>query len=344
MGARSNLLRLCTSWFLSVCAIGMATADEVSDFYRGKTLQIVIGAPGGGVYDLYARTYAKYVTRYIPGNPGAIAQNIPTSGSIQAVNRVYNEAPRDGTVIVAPSNSAPFLPLLGLDQARFDPKTMIWLGSPTSESSVFFVWHTHEAKTFEDLKTKSVIVGSNGPNASPGFIAKAMNSVFGTKIKPIYGYPSPAEAMLALQHGEIEGYTGIFWNQLKNAYGDMLQKKQLRFLVQFGQTTNPDLTGVPLVSSLIASEDDRQLFAAVTAPLAIGYPLAMGPGVPADRIAVILAATSKTFADPDFLAEARTLNLDVAPITGTQVIQIIEESYSISPGLVEMLRDLYNAQ
>ena len=322
----------------------LALADTVKDFFQGKTLQVLCGAPAGGVFDLYARTYAKYLTRHIPGNPCVVAQNIPTSGSIQAVNRVYNDAPKDGTVIVAPSNAAPFMPLLGLDQARYDPRAMTWLGSPTGENSVFFVWHAHPVKTFEDLKKIEVIVGSNGPNASPAFIAKAMNVVFNTRIKPIYGYPSPAEAMLALQQGEIHGYTGIFWNQLKTAYGDLLRENRLRFLMQFGRSAHPDLSGVPMVTDLMTVDKDKKIFAAVTAPLAVGYPLAIGPNVPAERAAALVIATAGTFADKDFVNEAQRLHLDVAPMTSADVTKIITDAYSASPTLVERLRSLYNAQ
>jgi tripartite-type tricarboxylate transporter receptor subunit TctC len=321
-----------------------ASADPVEDFYKGKTLTIIIGAPPGGAYDLYARTIGKHVTRYIPGNPSVIFQNILGSGSVQAINRIYNEAPHDGTVIGALSNAAPFLPLLGLDQARFDPKKLLWLGSPTAETSVFFVWYTVPVNSFDDLKTREVIVGSNGPNASPGFFAKAMNSVFNTRIKTIYGYTGVPDAMLALQRGEIQGYTGIFWNQLKSGYGNLLKDGKLKILVQFGTTANPELPGVPLASDLIQSKEDKQLFAGVMGPLAIGYPLLMGPGIPSDRAKVMLEAVSATFKDKDFLQETKSLNLAVTPLSGAEVTKIVSDSYAISPELIDRLRALYNAE
>jgi tripartite-type tricarboxylate transporter receptor subunit TctC len=337
-------LRLVLVLALAALLAAPAAADPIEDFYKGKVLTIIIGAPPGGAYDLYARTLAKYLPRHVPGHPNAIAQNMVGSGSVQAVNRIYFEAPQDGTVIGAPSNAAPFLPLLGLEQARFDPKKMLWLGSPTAETSVFFVWYTVPVEKFEDLKTHEVIVGSNGPNASPGFFAKAMNAVFNTKIKTVYGYTGVPDAMLALQRGEIQGYTGIFWNQLTAGYGNLIEDKKLKFLLQFGVTPNPDLAGVPLASDLISTQEDKQLFAAVMAPLAIGYPLLMGPGVPADRGSAMVKAIADTFADKDFLAEAKDLKLAIAPLSGAAVARTIDDSYAIPPQLIDRLRFLYNSE
>jgi tripartite-type tricarboxylate transporter receptor subunit TctC len=328
----------------TMAAGSSALADAVEDFYKGKTLTFIVGNSAGGVYDLYARTVAKYLPGHLPGKPAVIVQNMPGSGSVQAVNRLYNDSPRDGTVLAAVSNAAPFLPLLGLTQARFDPKKILWIGSPVAENSAFFVWRTIPVNTLDDLKKTQVIVGSNGPNASPGFFAKAINSVFHTKIKPIYGYTGLPDAMLALQRGEIGGYTGIFWNQLKSGYGDLLRDKKLKFLLQFGTTANPELPGVPLVSDLIQSPEDKQLFAAVTASLAIGYPYLMGPGIPADRATAMRKAFWDTLHDPEFLAETKKLNLAVGPLSSDDVRRIIDDSYDISPQLVTRLRTLYNAE
>ena len=345
MTARAVFCRL--ALFLAIVAPQLAVsahADSVADFYKGKTLTIIIGAPAGGAYDLYARAMGKYLTRYVPGNPGVIFQNVLGSGSVQAANRIAFEAPRDGTVIGALSNAAPFLPLLGLDQARFDPKQLLWLGSPTAETSVFFVWYTVPVNSIDDLKTHQVIVGTNGPNASPGFFSKAMNALLGTKIKAIYGYTGAPDAMLALQRGEIQGYTGIFWNQVKSGYGNLLADGKLKILLQFGTAANPELPGVPLASDLVQSTEDKQLFAAVTAPLAIGYPLLMGPGIPADRANAMLNAVAATFKDKDFVQDAKTLNLAVAPLSGAEVAKIVSDSYAISPQLIDRLRILYNAE
>lgn len=336
---------LCLAIFFLAAGVGRpAAADAIEDFYKGKTLTIIIGAPPGGAYDLYARTLAKYLPRHLRGHPSVIAQNIVGSGSIRAVNRIYFEAPQDGTVIGALSNASPFLPLLGLDQARYDPKKILWLGSPTAETSAFFVWYTVPAETIDDLKIRQVIVGSNGPNASPGFIAKAMNSVFGTKIKTVYGYTGVPDTMLALVRGEIQGYTGIFWNQLTAGYGNLIAERKLRFLLQFGSSANPALPDVPLASDLIRSPDDKQLFAAVTAPLDIGYPVLMGPGVPPARGEAVRQAIAETYADTDFAAEAKSLKLAIAPLSSADVTKIIADSYAISPALVDRLRMLYNAE
>ena len=161
---------------LAVAASALA-ADPIEDFYKGKTITIVVGSPAGGIYDTYSRTIAKYMRNHIPGNPNIIAQNMASSGSITAVNHIYNVAPQDGTVMGAPSSTAAIQPLFGIEQAKFDPLKIIWLGSPTSEVGVALVWHTVPVDSIEDAKQRQVIMGSNGPNGNSGFYGKVINDV-----------------------------------------------------------------------------------------------------------------------------------------------------------------------
>ena len=319
-------------------------ADAVGDFYKGRTITFIVGTPAGGIYDVYARTLARHIGKHIPGNPVTIVQNMPSSGGIGMSNHIYVVAPKDGTVIGASSNTTPFQPLLGIEQAKFDPKKILWLGSPTQETGVFFVWHTSPTKTFEDAKKQQVIVGSNGPNGHSGIMAKVLNDIFKTKLKSIDGYAGPAESFLAMERGEIEGRAGIFYNQLKAGYEDKLKDGRIRILLHYGSAPHRDLSPrIPFAPDLINDTADGQVFALASAPLSVGYPLFMGPDIPAERAAAMRRAVAETYRDKDFLEEAEKLKIDVAPISGEGMETLISAAYAVPTPVIARFKRLYEA-
>lgn len=322
-----------------------AAADAVEDFYKGKTVTIIVGSPAGGIYDVYSRTIARHMRQFVPGNPTMIVQNMPSSGSITAVNHIYFVAPQDGTVIGAPSSTAAIQPLFGVEQAKFVPQKILWLGSPTSEVAVASVWHTVPVNSLEDAKKRQVIMGSNGPNGNSGFYAKVINDVFKTKFKLVYGYQGLNDSFLAMERGEVEGYSSAFWNQLQNTQQHLIKDKKLKFFLQYGKAPHPGLAGVPFAGDLpTATTEDRQIFDASIVPLILGYPYIMGPDVPADRGATMQKAFEQTLKDPEFLEEAKKLSLAIAPVTRAEIEKVISDTYKMPPPLVSRLTNLYNAQ
>ena len=337
------LARLSLLAAFAALAIPPAAADPIEDFYKGKQITLIVGSPAGGIYDIYARALARHLPKHIPGNPQVVVQYMPGSGAIAAVNHVYNVAPKDGTVIVAPSNTTAFLPLLGTEAAKFDPEKILWLGSPTQETGVFFVWHKSKATSFTDAQKEQVIVGSNGPQGHSGILAKVLNDILKTRLKSIDGYAGPAEAILAMERGEIDGRAGIFYNQLKASYADQLKDGRFRVLLHYGAKPHPELAQVPYAPALIKNEADRQIFDAASAPLSVGYPLLMGPDIPAERQAAMRKAVAETYKDKTFLEEADRAKIDVAPISGEGVEKIIRDTYALPPDVVARFRKLYDA-
>jgi tripartite-type tricarboxylate transporter receptor subunit TctC len=333
--------------FASIFALPTApalAADPIEDFYKGKTITLIVGSPAGGIYDTYSRTLAKHMRNHIPGNPNIIAQNMASSGSITAVNHIYNVAPQDGTVIAGPSSTAAIQPLFGIPEAKFDPVKIIWLGSPTSEVGVTSIWHTVPVNSIEDAKKREVIMGSNGPNGNSGFYGKVINDVFKTKIKLIYGYQGLNESFLAMERGEVEGYSSAFWNQLQNTQGALIRDKKIKFILQYGKNPHPGLAGVPFHRDLKTdTAEDRQIFEASILPLVMGYPYILGPNVPPDRVAAIQKAFDATLKDPGFLEEAKKLNLEVQPVTGAEIRKGIADAYGMSDTLKQRLTRLYTA-
>ena len=337
------LARLFVFAFVLSFGVPAFAADPVADFYKGKQITLIVGSPAGGIYDIYARALSRHLSKHVPGNPQVVVQYMPGSGAIAAVNHVYNVAPKDGTVIVAPSNTTAFLPLLGTEAAKFDPKKILWLGSPTQETGVFFVWQTSKAKTFDDAQKTEVIVGSNGPQGHSGILAKVLNDILKTKLKSIDGYAGPAEAILAMERGEIEGRAGIFYNQLKASYAAQLKDGRFRVLLHYGAKPHPELGKIPYAPDLIKNDADKQVFFAAQAPLSVGYPLLMGPDIPADRQAAMRKAVADTYADKEFLAEAEKAKIDVAPISGAGVEKIVLDTYALPADVVARFRKLYDA-
>src|SRR3954463_815109 len=322
-------------------AIGtsLADADEVEDFYRGKTVTIVVSNPPGGGYDLLARTIAPTLAKHIPGKPSVIVQNMPGAAGILATNHLFTIAPKDGTVIGAISNTVPFEPLLGTAEARFDPLAFNWLGSPTVETGLLGVWHTVPVYSIDDAKTREVTIGANGPHSTPSFYARLLNETLGTKLRLVMGYPGQNEFNLAMEKGEIDGTSSLFYSSLVGTRPSWLAEKKIKMLVQYGFEKHPQLPDVPFAPDLARNADDFSLMQAAFAGLGVGRPYAMPPGVPAARGEGMRTALSQTFRDPDFIARSQSLQLEIsAAKTGEQLRDIVARAYAISPEVRARLR------
>jgi tripartite-type tricarboxylate transporter receptor subunit TctC len=321
-----------------------AGAQGPADFFKGKTINIVVSSAAGGGYDILSRTTAKYLASHTPGSPQFVVQNMPGAGGIVATNYIYSKAPKDGTAIGMFNNNTPFEPLFGTKQATYDATQFNWLGTPSIETGMLTIWHATPVNSWEELKTKEVTMGASGANSTPSFYARMMNETLGIKLKVIVGYPSQTNAFLAMERGELDGYASVFWSALKSVRPQWITENKVKLLVQFGLQPEPALTakGVPFVLDLIKNPDDRKLMEAACAPLAAGRPFALPPGVPADRVAVMREAMIATFKDAAFKEEATKAGLDVDNIrTGEQLNELITRIYrDTPPAVVERLRKI----
>jgi tripartite-type tricarboxylate transporter receptor subunit TctC len=324
----------------TTCA-GLARADEVSDFYRGKTVTVIVSNPAGGGYDLLARTIAPTLAKQIPGNPNVIVQNMPGAAGILATNHLFNIAAKDGTVIGSLSNTVPFEPLLGTVEARFDPLAFTWLGSPTIETGLLGVWHTVPVNSIDDAKTREVTIAANGPHSTPTFYARLLNETLGTKLKLVMGYPGQNEFNLAMEKQEVDGTSSLFFSSLVATRPSWLSEKKIKLLVQYGFERHPKLADVPFAPDLARNAEDLSLMQAAFAALGVGRPYVMPPGVPAGRARAVQDALSRTFKDPDFLIKAQSLQLETAAAkTGEQLRDIVARAYGISPQVKARLKAL----
>jgi tripartite-type tricarboxylate transporter receptor subunit TctC len=314
--------------------IRVAAANDVEDFYRGRTLTVLISYSVGGGYDLYARLLAHYLGRHIPGNPNVVPQNMPGAGGLRAANYLFSAAPKDGSMIGTFSRSIPTMPLVTPQDAHFDGRKFSWIGSMSSDTSLCLTGAKSKVKTFNDMLTMPVVMGGQFAAADSDIYAHLYKNIFGAKIKLVSGYPGTNDITLAMERGEVDGICGLSWGTLKVAHPDWMKNKSVNLLVQAALKKDPELPNVPLALDLIDDPQKKQILYITFAPQQIGRPFAAPPGIPADRHAALSKAFDDTMKDPALLAEAAKEKMDIAPMTGVEVGELLDKLYAIPPDVI----------
>jgi tripartite-type tricarboxylate transporter receptor subunit TctC len=318
-----------------------ASAQSVAEFYKGRTVGMVVGGSPGGGFDTLARSIARHIGKHIPGNPTVVARNMPGAGGLLAMDHLYNVAEKDGSVIALVGNTPPFVPLVTGKPARFDPLKMNWLGTPSTEAPLVLVWGTVPVYTLEDLRTRETTMGASGADSPQAFFGRLINATLGLKMKIITGYLGQNEIFIAMERGEVEGFPSVYYSSMTSTRPTWIPKGIARAVLQYGPEPLADLPNVPWVPGLIKDPADKELMTVANAPNAMGRPLVMPPGVPADRVAAMRKALADTFADPEFKKEADKIGLIVnAPRTGEQLYDVIRGAYGAVPATIERLRKL----
>ena len=312
--------------------------DAVTDFYRGRTVNLIVGYSAGGGYDTYTRILARHLGKHIPGNPTIVVQNMPGAGSLKLANYLYNVAPKDGATIGIFSRGMAMEPLIGASNTQFDSSRFAWLGSGTSEVSVFVVWHTAPIKTFQDMLEKPFTVGGEGSGSDPDIFSAMIRSAFGAKLKLVSGYPGSAEVALAIERGEVDGRCGWSWSSLKLLRPDWIAQKKVNLLAQLALQGTPELPDVPLIMSVATSDRQRQMLKLVLSRQSMARPFAAPPDIPADRKQALRKAFDATMADAEFLAEAKQRGLEVNPVGGVAIDALVGELYATPPEIIAEVR------
>jgi tripartite-type tricarboxylate transporter receptor subunit TctC len=311
-----------------------AKADAVEDFYRGKTINLIVGFSAGGGYDTTARILAPYLKKYLPGNPSVVVQNMEGAGSLKAANYLYSVAPKDGSVIATFSRGTAMEPLIGTSATQFDATKLTWIGSTTNEYSVFLLWNTAPVKTWNDMLKTEFNVGGEGAGSDSDVYAMLVKNLFGAKLKLVSGYPGSAEIMLALERGELDGRAAFSWSSLKSSKPDWIRDKKVNYPVQLNTLRNPELPDVPLLEDLASNDRQRQIIKLVLSRQVMGRPFAAPPGVPEDRKQALRKAFDDVMKDADFLAEAKQRKMDVNPVSGAEVEKLVAELYRTPPDVI----------
>jgi tripartite-type tricarboxylate transporter receptor subunit TctC len=324
--------RILTAAALLASAVSTARAESVEDFYRGKTVTLVIGYSVGGGYDLYGRLVARYLGKYMPGQPNVVPQNREGAGSLRAAIYIYNAAPKDGTVIGTFSRSMAVAPLL--NEAPFDASKFTWLGSVSTDVNVCMTWKTSPIKTWDDMLAKPFTLGGLGAGADPDIFALMFKNVFGAKVKLVTGYPGTNDVALAMERGEVDGLCGLSWSTVKTRHTDWLKGQKVNIPVQAGLHKENDIASVPSVMDLVTTPEQKQIVRLILASQEMARPFAAPPGIPDDRKRALIEAFAKTMKDPDFLAEAAKMQADVNPVSAATIESLVADVYKTPKDVV----------
>jgi tripartite-type tricarboxylate transporter receptor subunit TctC len=313
-----------------------AAADE--NFYRGKTLTIVVGSSPGGAYDAYGRLLARYLARHLAGSPNIIVQDMPGAGSLTAVRYLDTNAPTDGTVIASFNPGLITQSIISPETVKLNFGNLYWLGGITHEFRVCYAWHTTGVKTWEELVAADhFVMGAAGIGTGAYLDGAALRNVFGIKLRQIGGYPGSTEERLAIERGELDGACSE-WNALP---ADWIRDGKIFPLVRWLRET-PDgfPKDVPYVVDLVASADDKTILTTLASPSEVGNPFAVSRQVPSDRRQMLREAFAATMADKDFLAEAARQNMPVEPSAGAAAQVLVDSIYkSATPELAGKIKN-----
>jgi len=312
----------------AVCAVP-ARAQSVADFYRGKTINVLVGVSAGGEYDLLARLVARYIGPHIPGNPTVVAQNMLGAGGITEANYLYNVAPKDGTFIGMIQNALPTMQAVGVAGPQFDSAKFNWIGSVAPTVETLALWHTSGATTIEQAREKEVVIGAVGHGGITYTFPLMLNTFAGTRFKIVVGYPGGNDVNLAMERGEVAGRNNT-WSSWKITKKDWLAQKKIAILAYEGPRP-ADLDGVPLLEDLATSDVDRKAIRMIAAGTRFGRPLAAPPGTPAERVAALREAFAATMKDPEFVRECADKDIEIDPVDGETMRKVAEELIAAPP-------------
>jgi tripartite-type tricarboxylate transporter receptor subunit TctC len=327
----------------ALTASGQLRADPVADFYRGRTISLILSTGTGGGYNEYAQSFARYFGDHLPGKPSVVVQHMPGAGGIRATNFLYAVAPKDGATIGLVYGTMTTADVFFEGQAQFDPTKFNWIGNIDGEPGFCSFWHTSNAKTLEDLKAHEVIVGYAGVGGSFDIHPRLLNKIAGTKIKIVSGYKNGNEVNLAMERGEVDGRCGQSLTSIGSTRPEWLSEKKIILLAQFGLRKHPDYPEVPLILDLTSDPDDKAALMLALAERDLSRPILAPPGAPADRVAALRRAFEATMKDPAFRHELEKRKLTFSPKTGAEVEKLVEASHAVSPKVRKRAVELVTA-
>lgn len=333
--------------FAGVVSGGVQAQEAVASFYRGKTIQLVIGSSPGGGYDLYGRLVARHMGKFIPGQPNIVASNMSGAGSIVATQHIAIVAPKDGSVMGAIFPGALIEALVGdKGKIKYDARKLNYIGSANNELYVCIVRADAGVKTFPDFLRGNILIGASAAGGSTRDFPLLLSNLFGANFKIVSGYPGSNEILLAIEKGEVQGTCGVGWSTVSVQRSQWLRDGFIRVIAQEGMRSSPELDkqNVPLAYSFAKTPREQQVMQVHYDPLTFGRPFVAAEEVLADRIEALQSAFMKAMADPELRVEAERLRLDIAPASGKEVAAIVNKIYNLSPDVIEVARSAISSK
>jgi tripartite-type tricarboxylate transporter receptor subunit TctC len=318
---------------LAACLVSLPARAE-DPFYKGKTIDMIIGYAVDNSFDSYGRVMARYMTRYLPGNPAIVVQNMPGAGSLRATNHLYNIAPRDGTTIGIIDQAIYLDQLLEMPGLQADALKFNWIGRMIGNAGVLFARSGAAAKNARDIFSKELIVAASGISSRLNYMA--LNQLAGSKLKLITGYDGTGSARLAMERGEIDALTQP-WPAIKQEYEKELKEGKINLILQSGISKNPGLETLPDLMELADGPDAKKILEIFSGPSEVGRAIMAPPGVPADRVKELRTAFMKAIEDPALQADVAKIKLDLDPMSGEK-LQATLQAQQYAPALLERAR------
>lgn len=323
-------------------ALALATtaahAQSPADFYKGKTINVYIGFSPGGSYDFFGKLVARHIGKHIPGNPTGVPNSMPGAGSFVAANWMYSAAPKDGTAIGIVSQTMAIEELLKNPAVKFKSAEFNWIGRATNIVEITFVNDKSKAKTIADARLHEIPVASTGPGSPSQGYPLLLNALAGTRFKLIAGFRGSTEGLLAAERGEVDGAL-TSWQTMKVTRKAQYDAGQFRVLVQYALQREKDLDA-PAVVELAGNPEDRTLLAFYASGGEVGRSFFAPPGVPADRVTALRRAFDAMMKDKDFIADVEKAKAEFNPMSGEALQKLVTEMASVSPAVVERMRQL----
>lgn len=321
-------------------AAGSAAADNVAKFYSGKTIKLIAAAGAGGGFGIRARLLAEFLPRHLEGKPSVIADFMPGAGGRKAAAYLYKVAPKDGTEIGILFHNLATVSVVRPKGVRYDPAKFNYLGSQAPAMITVYVWHQAPATTLEGMKSSAVIFGTSSKTATGALTANLLNSFLKTKFKLVFGYRGTADYLKAIEGREIQAALAD-WDSIVSVRPNWVKEKKVIPVAQHVLVKHPDLPDVPRLLDLVKTDTERKIAEFDALPAAMGHTNVFPPGVPADRVAALRKAIAATYRDPEFLAKAKSLKMDVKPVSGEDVENYVKRIVSYSPEMVAHIRKAY---
>lgn len=316
-----------------------AAAQSPADFYKGKTVQFMVGYPPSGGFDAYTRAAARYIGKHIPGNPTVIVTNMPGASSLQFVRYLQAQAPKDGTQFGMFNRGLMPKSVLEPKETGVDFTKFTWIGSMNSELAVCYVWGAKGITKVDQIKNHKLTLGDTSKNSGGYIYTSIMRTMYPDNVRLVLGYSTTGDIWLASERGEVDGNCTVL-TSLQSQRPEWLAQKKIDILVQFGDHKHPDLPDVPTIFELIPDENQKHAITFLTAAEAIGRPVIGPPGMQADRTAALRKAFLDTMKDPEFLAFAKKAQMDIDVVDGEKAAAIAKEIQDTPKEAVELARKL----
>lgn len=336
MARLRNLVLKCAGVIAATAASSAVSAQTLAEFYRGKTVRVIVGFSSGGGYDQYARLLVRHMGRHTPGVPTYIVQNMPGAASLKSVAYLEQGAPSDGTVIATFNPGLLSQSLTIPEKVNVDFRRFAWIGNISEDFRVCFTWHAKNLKTFDQVKnSKQIIFGTTGVGTSAYIEGRMLDEMFGVNLRQVQGYPGSADKRIAIERGELDGDCGS-WTSLPD---DWMRDNRINLFVRFSKNLTSDMPKDLLYAgSLLTDPETKATYDLLMSGAEVGRPY-MGPSaLPADRLAALRAAFNATMKDAEFLSDAKKQRLEVNPQTGEEVAETIAQIYKTPAAAIKRAR------